>query len=96
MYSWNRVANETVAVYETVYSKPRLTFLQRLARYKTVGRVAGYVACLLAITLHFVVKLVEWWQPRHLIDVVPDWTIVDNVEKVKEQSKDTLEDQKVL
>ena len=54
------------------------------------------MACLLAITLHFVVKLVEWWQPRHLIDVVPDWTIVDNVEKVKEQSKDTLEDQKVL
>ena len=75
IYSWKRVANETVLVYDTVYSEPRLTFLQRLARYKTVGRIAGYAVCLLGITLHFVVKLVEWWQPRRLIDVVPDLQI---------------------
>jgi hypothetical protein len=37
-----------------------------------VGGIAGYVVCLLDITLHFVVLLIEWWQPRHLIDVVPD------------------------
>ncbi len=73
IYSWERVARETVFVYDGVYDKPRLTFLQRLHRYSTVGGVAGYVVCLLCTTLHFVVSLVEWWQPRNLIDVVPDF-----------------------
>jgi phosphatidylinositol glycan class A protein len=72
MYSWERVAVATTKVYDEVLKKPRLTFLQRLARYKGVGGIAGYVVCLLAITLHFVVSLVEWWQPHYLIDVVPD------------------------
>jgi phosphatidylinositol glycan class A protein len=75
IYSWERVASETVSVYDRVIARPRLTFLQRLARYRTVGHVAGFVVCLLGITLHFVVSLVEWWQPRHTIDVVPDLCI---------------------
>ncbi len=72
MYSWDRVATRTVAVYEQVYNRDRLTFLQRLARYKTVGPFAGYVVCLISLTLHFIVIIIEWLQPRHLIDVVPD------------------------
>ncbi|KAL7538288.1 hypothetical protein ACHAXR_008450 [Thalassiosira sp. AJA248-18] len=72
MYSWERVARETALVYDEVSKKPRLTFLQRLARYKTVGGIAGYIVCILAITLHFVVSLVKWWQPCDNIDVVPD------------------------
>ncbi len=72
IYSWERVARETISVYDSVLNMPRLTFLQRLARYKTVGRVAGLIAWLLAVTLHFVFILVEWLQPRDLIDVVPD------------------------
>ena len=87
MYSWERVANETVLVYDAAYNKPPLTFVQRLTRYKTVGRVAGYIVCLLAVTLHFVVKLVKWWQPRHLIDVVPDFYIIED-RKVNESSKE--------
>ncbi|KAL3782875.1 hypothetical protein HJC23_008869, partial [Cyclotella cryptica] len=67
MYSWQRVASETVTVHD-----------RRLVRYKTVGRAAGFVVCLLGITLHFVVLLVEWWQPQHLIDVVPDLCIDKN------------------
>lgn len=72
MYSWERVARETIIVYDELLNEPRLSFLQRLARYKTVGGIAGYVVCILAITLHFVVTFVEWWQPRDLIDIVPD------------------------
>ncbi len=72
MYSWKKVAMETTKVYDAVLHQPRLTFLQRLARYKGVGGVAGYIVCLLSITLHFVVSFVDWWQPRYLIDVVPD------------------------
>ena len=72
MYSWDRVATKTVSVYKQVMEKKRLTFLQRLARYKTVGPFAGYVACLLSVTLHFIMIIIDWWQPRDLIDVVPD------------------------
>jgi len=78
MYSWERVANETALVYDEVLNKPRLTFLQRLARYKTVGWIAGYVVCFLAITQHFVVSVVEWWQPRDNIATVPDICIEEN------------------
>lgn len=72
MYSWNRVAIKTIQVYEHVLRKPRLTLLERLNRYKSVGPVAGYVACLIAISLHFFSIFVDYWQPRSLIDVVPD------------------------
>mmetsp|Transcript_37359 Transcript_37359/g.78791 ORF Transcript_37359/g.78791 Transcript_37359/m.78791 type:complete len:472 (+) Transcript_37359:138-1553(+) len=85
MYSWERVANETTLVYDGVLTKPRLTFLQRLDRYKTVGGIAGYVVCVLAITLHFAAKLVEWWQPRDLIDVVPDVCHQENEYEKKKQ-----------
>lgn len=78
MYSWDRVATRTVAVYEQVHARRRLSFLQRLARYKTVGPFAGYVVCLLSVTLHFIANIIEWLQPRHLIDVVPD--LVDHLE----------------
>ena len=64
--------------YDEVLNKSRLTFLQRLARYKTVGWIAGYVVCFLAITQHFVVSVVEWWQPRDNIDIVPDICIGEN------------------
>lgn len=83
MYSWEKVAIETTRVYDEVMKKPRLSFLQRLARYKSVGGIAGYIVCILAITLHFVVILVEWWQPRYLIDVVPDICCDSNEDKAK-------------
>lgn len=83
MYSWNRVATKTISIYEQVLKKKRLTFLQRLARYKTVGPFAGYIACLLSITLHFIVNIIEWWQPRHLIDVVPDLVTPNKEKKMK-------------
>jgi len=72
MYSWTRVACRTVAVYRDVVRQPRLTLWQRLERYKSVGRFGGYLACVLALILYSVVKIVEWWQPRNIIDVVPD------------------------
>jgi phosphatidylinositol glycan class A protein len=72
MYSWDRVAARTVKIYEKVLQKKRLTFLQRLARYKTVGSFSGYIVCLIAISLHFLLGIIELLQPRNQIDVVPD------------------------
>ena len=71
MYSWDRVATKTLKVYEQVLEKRKLTFLQRLARYRTVGPFAGYVVCMIAVSLHFFVAIIEWLQPRNQIDVVP-------------------------
>ena len=84
MYSWDRVASRTIQVYEQVLEKERFTFLQRLARYKTVGPLAGYVVCMIAVSLHFLLTIVEWWQPRDQIDVVPDLKPFDAVELMKE------------
>lgn len=73
MYSWRRVAEQTVGIYEKVMYMPRLTFLQRLERYATCGEIfGGSISCLLCITVHFVYLVLEWYYPREGIDVVPD------------------------
>ncbi|KAL3762592.1 hypothetical protein ACHAWU_005795 [Discostella pseudostelligera] len=91
MYSWRKVSMQTTKVYDEVLNKPRLTFLQRLDRYKGVGGIAGYVVCILAVTLHFVVSFVEWWQPRYLIDVVPDICSYSYEDKKKRHRADVTE-----
>jgi len=87
MYSWDRIATRTVKVYEEVLKKKRLTFLERLARYQSVGPFAGYFVCMVAISLHFFLALVEWWQPRNQIDVVPDLKPFDVHELVKNENQ---------
>lgn len=72
MYSWQRVARDTARIYDRVMARQRPTFLERVARYKSVGGLAGYISCLLHCTLHFYVRLVQWWLPEDVIDVVPD------------------------
>jgi len=72
LYSWHGVAEKTSHVYRVVVTQPKLTFLERLARHRTVGPIAGIVVSVLAVTLHFLVTLVEQWQPRECIDVVPN------------------------
>ena len=72
MYSWKRVAKETTVVYEKVMDRERLTYMERLECYKSLGGFAGLVACLLAMILELWVSFVEWWLPRDDIDVVPD------------------------
>jgi len=72
MYSWTRVAKETTHVYEEVMDKERLTYMERLECYMSLGGFSGVVACLLAMTFELWVSIVEWWLPREAIDVVPD------------------------
>jgi len=72
MYSWSRVATETVEVYKHVIQQDRLTFLERLQRYGSIGTLSGMVVCLLAVTIEFWLLFIEWWQPEDSIDVVPN------------------------
>mmetsp|Transcript_14241 Transcript_14241/g.20038 ORF Transcript_14241/g.20038 Transcript_14241/m.20038 type:complete len:454 (+) Transcript_14241:392-1753(+) len=75
MYSWSKVAKETTAVYNKVLAEQQhnpKTFLQRMECYSSIGGIAGWVAFILALLIHFWAATVEWWQPREHIDVVPD------------------------
>jgi phosphatidylinositol N-acetylglucosaminyltransferase subunit A len=71
MYSWERVAIETERVYETVIARPRPTLHDRLRCYRAIGFIAGIVACFIALTVELWFHYVEWWLPRHQIEVVP-------------------------
>lgn len=75
MYSWTNVTKRTISVYEQVLQQPKKTFLERLGRYRSVGPFAGYVASILAITLHLYVSLCQWWQSEEFIDRITTTTI---------------------
>jgi phosphatidylinositol glycan class A protein len=81
MYSWTRVAKETTGVYEEVMDRGRLSYMERLECYMSLGGFAGAVACLLAMTFELWVSFVEWWLPRDAIDVVPDLVGANSVRK---------------
>ncbi len=95
MYSWDRVATKTLKVYEQVLEKRKLTFLQRLARYRTVGPFAGYIVCMIAVSLHFFVAIIEWLQPRNQIDVVPHLKPFEPEVPTKSQNSSTNKNTKI-
>lgn len=73
MYSWERVAVETEKVYEYVQACPRKSFGQRLMYYRmSLGGFTGYAVCFLALIVETWYRCVEWYQPPHQIDRVPD------------------------
>lgn len=72
MYSWMKVAEKTTKVYDKVVKLPKSTFLWRLERYRTVGKYSGILVCFVFMMVHLWAKVLEIWQPRDKIDVVPD------------------------
>jgi phosphatidylinositol glycan class A protein len=75
MYSWKRVAVETLQVYDTAVRKPRKSLVERLECYAAVGLggigLTALVVAWLAVTLELWASLVRWLQPVHRIDVLP-------------------------
>ena len=72
MYSWERVALETIKVYETVLKQRRRGFIERMACYQSLGGLSGFVACSLALIVEVWLHFVEWWIPCKTVDRVPD------------------------
>jgi phosphatidylinositol N-acetylglucosaminyltransferase subunit A len=72
MYSWHRVALQTVQTYDQVIQHPPKTFWQRLACYQRLGGFSGFVACVLALYIELWIRCVLWMQPTPSIDIVPD------------------------
>ncbi|GLC56388.1 hypothetical protein PLESTB_001099500 [Pleodorina starrii] len=74
MYDWNDVARRTVKVYDAVAASTRDDGLPaRLQRYAAAGRWVGALFGAVAVLSHLLMVLMDWWQPRHTIDVAPDW-----------------------
>lgn len=74
MYSWHRVAKQTVEVYDRVASEPPKSFSERLACFQSLGGIAGFVAGLLLVIVEVWIQIVVLWKPTSSIDVVPDLT----------------------
>lgn len=72
MYSWQDVARRTVEVYDQVSAAPPLSLGDRLRRYMTNGKVFGPLAVLLALILHIMWVVLEWWSPPHLVELAVD------------------------
>jgi phosphatidylinositol glycan class A protein len=72
MYSWDRVARQTEQLYHHALGQERLTFLQRIERYRTTGPVIGILACLVALMVQLLSAIMDWLQPISTIDIVPD------------------------
>ena len=72
MYSWRRVALETEQVYDRISLLQRKTFWERLAIYRQLGGMTGFVVCYMALIVEMVYQFSEWKFPRSTIDRVPD------------------------
>ncbi|KAG7362697.1 group 1 glycosyl transferase [Nitzschia inconspicua] len=72
MYSWHRVALQTIQTYNEIIEQPPKTFWQRFSCYDRLGGLSGFVACVLALYIELWVRYVMWMQPIDTIDVVPD------------------------
>ena len=74
MYSWGRVARETVQVYRQVLISPPKTLLQRMdTSFRSIGGIAGIVVCFLLVSFELLLLMIEWWQPKESIDTLPDF-----------------------
>jgi phosphatidylinositol glycan class A protein len=75
MYSWQRVATETLQVYDFAVRQPRKSLVERLECYTAVGLggigLTAFVVAWLAVTLELWANLVVWLQPARRIDVLP-------------------------
>lgn len=58
MYSWHRVALQTVQTYDRVIDEPPKTFQQRLDCYQRLGGLSGVVACILALYIELWIRFV--------------------------------------
>ena len=80
MYSWSRVTERTVRVYDAVAAQPHEAnaghaLLQRLARVMAAGPLAGSAMCVVAVLLHVWWVLLCWLQPEGEVEMAVDWPL---------------------
>ena len=73
MYSWHKVAKRTEKVYDAALKCPKLSFIDRMRVYLTVGPVAGLACVLITVLDYGLWLLLEWLQPRSSIEIATDF-----------------------
>lgn len=77
MYSWENIALRTQRVYQLLASHPT-PLLERLSNYHCCGLIAGKLFVLCVVVDIFLYMVLEWWYPRHHIDMAPKWPKADD------------------
>ncbi|KAG1665612.1 hypothetical protein FOA52_003259 [Chlamydomonas sp. UWO 241] len=74
MYSWQAVAQRTIAAYGAALSTRRDgSLLARLRRYAACGLFGGPVFAAVAVAAHMLWRTLRWLRPESSIPRAPDW-----------------------
>jgi phosphatidylinositol glycan class A protein len=73
MYSWHKVALRTEKVYQAALKCRKLSFVDRIRVYLTVGPVAGILTVLFTVLDFAVWKILEYIQPPESIEPATDF-----------------------
>lgn len=95
MYSWNSVAKRTEKVYEAAMTCKKLTFLERVRAYLTVGPVAGLLAVVYTIIDYAVYYFLEYIQPKESIEIAADFPLESYRNTVK-TIRDGIYDERIV
>ena len=84
MYSWHKVALRTEKVYQAALKCRKLSFVDRMRVYLTVGPVAGILTVVFTVLDFAVWKLLEYIQPKESIEIASDFPIKRYQAQVRE------------
>ncbi|KAI5455533.1 Phosphatidylinositol N-acetylglucosaminyltransferase GPI3 subunit [Naganishia albida] len=72
MYSWATIAERTERVYDRVLAAEDRSLFERMARLLDLGMFYGPILCIITAVQGIFLAILDWLQPRDLIDIVPD------------------------
>ncbi|KAJ9090926.1 hypothetical protein QFC19_009352 [Naganishia cerealis] len=71
MYSWSEVTQRTERVYDHVMAAEDKSLFERMARLMDLGPFYGPILCIITAVQGVFLALLDWIQPRDMIDIVP-------------------------
>nr|CAG4636967.1 EOG090X0515 [Ceriodaphnia reticulata]SVE72903.1 EOG090X0515 [Ceriodaphnia reticulata] len=72
-YNWVDIASRTQSVYDNVQKQPSSSVGKLLCKYRNCGPIAGPFFVLIFTVCHLLLQFLDWFYPRHLIDIAPDY-----------------------
>lgn len=82
LYNWSNVAQRTEIVYKKVLKEPDTCLGQKLEAYLN-RKVWPFV--LVISLMHLLLRLLDWWYPREMIDICRDFRKNTQMEKQKKK-----------
>ncbi|CAF3797262.1 unnamed protein product [Rotaria magnacalcarata] len=76
-YSWSWVAQHTEIVYDHIITQKSINLTERIYKYTQCGFVSGFVMSFVAMLAYLIFILLDYNQPRRLIDLSTDYSKED-------------------